>query len=285
MSNGATERKPARFIAEQEIQRDPESLSSGSLSKVYRGIWCGVKVVIKYVEVKTKEDMRSFLQEDKIWHMARHPNVVTYYGCHLPRPCFFVSEEALNGSSINFIAKEKERKRSVMWGLMHGAALGLVFLHGHMIIHGDLACRNILVDANGVAKLGDFGMSSLNGYIPTTYAGPIQWTAPECVVRNQAPSIQSDTYSLGMCIIEAATGRDPWGSLSDIEVYYKLDHQEFLTQPAELSDDQWRLVTSLCAFEPSQRCSLDEAVTQLKLFANAEANALQALSKFRRSSI
>ncbi|OWY96176.1 TKL protein kinase [Phytophthora megakarya] len=288
MSDGAIEDVPDRFIAEFEIQRDAEPFSSGSSGKVYRGIWRGAKVVIKYVEVTTHEEMRSFLHEGKIWHMARHPNVVTYFGaCHLPRPCFLVSDEAVNGSSVNYIAREKVRGRSVLWRLMHEAALGLRFLHDSKIIHGDLACRNILVDTNGSAKLVDFGMSFLKDSSPTVYVGPIRWTAPECVLRNQTPSFQSDLYSIGMCIIEAAIGRDPWGNLSDIEVHYKLAHQEFLAQPAELNDDQWRLVTSLCAFDPNQRCSLDDAIDQLTALALAEATTYTTRPQrnHRRTSI
>ncbi|POM59586.1 TKL protein kinase [Phytophthora palmivora] len=131
---------------------------------------------------------------------------------------------------------------------------------------------NIVVDSSGVAKLVDFGMSSLNGSSPTAHIGPIRWAAPECVVRNQTSSFHSDKYSLGMSIIEAAIGCDPWGQLSDTGIHYELGHRQFLAQPAQLNNDHWRLITSLCTFEPNQRCTIDFAIDQLEAFALIEAN-------------
>jgi hypothetical protein len=275
MSDATIEAVPDRFVAEHEVQRDSEPFSSGSSGTVYRGVYMGAKVVIKYVNVHSAADLGGFLQEGKIWHMARHPNIVTYYGaCHLSRPCFFVSEEAVNGSAVEFIAKSKTQGRPRVWRTMLGAAVGLRFLHENHIVHGDLKGNNIVVDASGVAKLTDLGMSFLTGSSSPSRTGAFRWTAPECLVRNAPPSFQSDRFSLGMCIIEAATGSVPWGTrVADAVVVDKLAHGEFLTRPAQLDDAQWSLVTSLCAFEPRQRCSLSDAIGQLEGFAVAAGEA------------
>ncbi|GMF40862.1 unnamed protein product [Phytophthora fragariaefolia] len=53
------------FVPEHEVQRESTSLSSGSSGTVFRGNWKGSKVVIKYVDVKSPDDMRAFLQEEK----------------------------------------------------------------------------------------------------------------------------------------------------------------------------------------------------------------------------
>ncbi|KAJ8578564.1 hypothetical protein ON010_g646 [Phytophthora cinnamomi] len=214
MSDALVGAVPDRFIPEHEVQRESTPFFSGSYGTIFRGKWTGLNVVIKYVDVNSPDDMRAFLQEDKIWHMARHPNVVTVPmgPGHRPRPCFFVSEEAVNGNAVDFLAKRNQYGRSLVWRTMHGAALGLRFLHVNNIIHGDLKCNNIVVDASEVAKLTDFGMSFVNGSGSlTSVHGPARWTAPECLVRNQQPSFQSDRYSLGMCIVEAVTGKVPWG--------------------------------------------------------------------------
>ncbi|GMF18687.1 unnamed protein product [Phytophthora lilii] len=277
MSNSLTDEVPDRFIPEHEVQRDSRPFSSGSSGTVYRGSWMGVKVVIKYVEVNSSEDMHAFLQEDTIWNMARHPNIVTYYGaCHLPRPCFFVSEDAVNGNVTEFLAKQKYYGRSLVWRMILGAAVGLRFLHRNNIIHGDMKGNNILVDTNEVAKLTDFGMSFIAGSTPTSSGGPVRWAAPECLIRKEAPSFASGIYSLGMCIVEAVTGIVPWGiHRSDVEIVDELAHRRFLPRPAQLSDDHWKLVSSLCAFEPRQRCTLSNAIHQLERFAAIEAEAEQ----------
>ncbi|OWZ12295.1 TKL protein kinase [Phytophthora megakarya] len=219
--------------------------------------------------------MKGFLQEDKIWHMARHPNVVTYFGaCHVARPCFFVSEEAENGNVPDFVYRQKRQGRSLVWRMMHGAAMGLRYLHENGIIHGDMKCNNIVVDSKAVAKLTDFGMSFELGSTRISSGGPVRWTAPECLIQKRAPSFESDKYSLGMCVVEAATGRVPWGtSCVDEQVIDQLAHRHFLPRPAELNDDQWRLVKSLCAFEAGRRCTLSDAIDQLEKFAVSEETA------------
>lgn len=133
--------------------------------------------------------------------------------------------------------------------------------------------NNVVVDGNGVAKLTDFGMSFLYGS-GTVHVGPARWTAPESLIRGEIPSFQLDTYSLSMCIIEAATGIVPWSvRREDADVRYELTHRRFVAQPEKLNDIQWELVTSLCAFDPMQRCTLSVAIDQLNAFADAEAEA------------
>ncbi|EGZ30248.1 hypothetical protein PHYSODRAFT_391381, partial [Phytophthora sojae] len=103
---------------------------------------------------------------------------------------------------------------ALVWRLLHGAALGLQFLHEKKIVHGDLKCNQILVTEEKTAKLTDFGFSfALMESKPTTSTGAVRWKAPE-LLRSESCSLtfESDVYSFGMCVVEAVSGNVPWGT-------------------------------------------------------------------------
>lgn len=92
----------------------------------------------------------------------------------------------------------------------------LDYLHGKGIVHSDIKCNNILLDASGTLKLSDFGCATRQSC--RGIGGTPLWMAPE-VLRHEPLRSAADIWSLGCTVIEMATGRPPWGdhvSLLDI---------------------------------------------------------------------
>ena len=93
----------------------------------------------------------------------------------------------------------------------------LAYLHGRCsVVHGDVKARNVLIGADGRAKLADFGCARAFGS-----AGPIGGTpafmAPE-VARGEDQGPAADVWALGCTVIEMATGRAPWSDMGDDDV-------------------------------------------------------------------
>ncbi|KAG6618766.1 TKL protein kinase [Phytophthora cinnamomi] len=280
-----TRRKPDWFIPSQEVRKDQQPFSAGSFGKVYKGWWLSTRVVVKTVIVADEKERRTFHREVRIWQKARHPNIVPFFGaCDEGSTYFFVCEEAKNGKLLDYLYHAREEGRSLVWRKLLDAALGLHFLHERRIVHSDLKCNQILVSKDGVAMLTDFGLSFLtteqSGDEETV--GAIRWKAPEVIRKDKpvAPNAQSDVYSFGMCVVEAVTSDVPWGqNMLDAVVKFHVTRQMFMPRPkAFVNDAQWELVLGLCAFDPSERMKLSDAIEMIRGFAEEEER-LQAMKE------
>lgn len=104
-------------------------------------------------------------------------------------------------------------------------AKALEALHARGVTHGDLTSANVLLDAEGVAHVADFGLSNLalggpDDGMPrrrTTFEGTLAYMAPERA-WGSPPSTAADIYGLGCILYEAATGLPPHASLDPSEV-------------------------------------------------------------------
>ncbi len=138
-------------------------------------------------------------------------------------------------------------------------ASGLDALHRKALVHRDVKPSNILIDAEGVAALGDFGLSKGTSYTELTRAGQVigtvDYLAPE-LVRGEKATPASDLYALGCVTYEVLTGRPPFaaGSALRVGVAHLEDEPVAPSErrpelPAALSD----LVLGALAKDPARR--------------------------------
>ncbi|KAG6971514.1 hypothetical protein JG688_00004419, partial [Phytophthora aleatoria] len=185
-------------------------------------------------------------------------------------------DEAKNGKLLDYLYHAREEGRSLVWRKLLDAALGLHFLHERHIVHTDLKCNQILVSKDGVAMLTDFGLSFLTTEQSEDdkTVGAIRWKAPEVIRKGNpvAPNALSDVYSFGMCVVEAVTGDVPWGQhVPDPVVKFHVTRKKFIPRPKAFnSDAEWELVEKMCAFEPSERIKLSDAIEKIRGFAEEE---------------
>ena len=98
---------------------------------------------------------------------------------------------------------------------------GMRFLHESRVIHRDLKSHNVLVDADGRAKIADFGLSStreLSASHVTGLIGTVAWTAPEVLAGDEHMRGSADVYSFGVVLWELLTGEVPWAGKPLVQV-------------------------------------------------------------------
>jgi hypothetical protein len=157
-----------------------------------------------------------------------------------------------------------------MWRLLYESALGLGYIHKQNVVHGDLKLNNILVGADGQAKMSDFGLSTVRSCSTMSKAeavdansiGALRWRAPECLTKQ--PVFASDVYSFAMCIIEAVTNAVPFYGLPDDAVRENLRNGDIPDRPDGIADDVWDLVVGMTNAVPTKRMSLQQVIERLR---------------------
>ncbi|WP_398954928.1 serine/threonine-protein kinase [Streptomyces sp. GC420] len=157
-----------------------------------------------------------FRMEAQTAARLNHPNVVGVFDFGLWDNRFYLVMELVEGRSL---AQELTAGGSLpaarVAALAAHAASGLAAAHRQGIVHRDVKPGNLLLDAEGTLKVGDFGIARFvdDPNAALTTAGQIVGTglylAPERALGRQAGP-PSDVYSLGCVLYQLLAGRPPF---------------------------------------------------------------------------
>ncbi|MCI4042654.1 serine/threonine-protein kinase [Streptomyces sp. TRM75563] len=147
-----------------------------------------------------------------------HPHLVAVFDFGAWEDRFFLVMELVEGQSLGDLLAAQERVHPEQVALIAGqAAAGLAAAHRQGIVHRDIKPGNLMLDADGSVKIGDFGIAQFVDDPSTalTTAGHIVGTslylAPERALGRTADSA-SDMYSLGCVVYQLLLGQPPFKS-------------------------------------------------------------------------
>ena len=157
-------------------------------------------------------------------------------------------------------------------------AKALEHAHSKGIIHRDIKPQNIMLLKDGMIKVADFGIASLESDIEENNGeavGSVHYIAPE-QARGQAPDARSDIYSLGIVMYEMLTGKLPYIGASDVEVAVKHMNTDPVS-PRELVPDIPEELERICL--KAMNSDMDKRYqTASELLADLEQYKAQSLA-------
>nr|ABR28347.1 mitogen-activated protein kinase [Lutzomyia longipalpis] len=175
--------------------------------------------------VNTQEQKRLLMDLDISMRSSACPYTVHFYGALFREGDVWICMEVMDTSLDKFYPKVFKNSRVMSEDILGKITIAVVnalhYLHAKLkVIHRDVKPSNILINRKGEVKMCDFGISGylVDSVAKTIDAGCKPYMAPERIDPTGNPGqydIRSDVWSLGISMIEMATGKFPystWGS-------------------------------------------------------------------------
>ncbi|KAI5019674.1 hypothetical protein ZWY2020_044562 [Hordeum vulgare] len=139
--------------------------------------------------------MRGGAQEERCVMATSAPAIVSCIGGRGRDGSTSSSRVCPGGSLAEQVASNGARRSSVR-GYALDVASGLTYLHAAGMVHGDVKSRNVVIGADGRAKLADFGCSRKAAADVPIIGGTPAFMAPE-VARGEEQGPAADVWALG----------------------------------------------------------------------------------------
>lgn len=266
----------ASAIGRFELKR---VLGQGAQSTVWLGFDPRMErnVAIKLMRCGSGVDaaaLEQWLQEARSVAALTHPNIVPVFEADVQgRQPYLVFEFVPGQTLAEHLRSQGAMPPQDAVELMLGVLGALHAAHAAGVVHLDLKPSNILIDANGQARVTDFGIAARLATTPALAGvagrGTPGYMAPEAAA-GAPPSAAMDVFSAGLVLAELLLGKAIVPETDPMRAVYRIAHEDLLLpaiSPANASDrtvdDPLRsIVQQAIARLPAQRLPSAQAMQQ-----------------------
>ncbi|XP_076887715.1 mitogen-activated protein kinase kinase kinase 1-like [Bidens hawaiensis] len=193
------------------------------------GLFFAVKEVSLLEEgSQGKQSIVQLEQEISLLSQFQHENIVRYLGTDTGDGKLYIFLELVTKGSLASLYHKYHLGDSQVSSYTRQILGDLNYLHERNVVHRDIKCANILVDASGSVKLADFGLAKatkLNDI--KSCKGTPYWMAPEVVNRkNNGYGLAADIWSLGCTVLEMLTSKIPYSHLEGMQALFRIGRGE-----------------------------------------------------------
>ncbi|KAI3864473.1 hypothetical protein MKX03_003845 [Papaver bracteatum] len=249
-----------------------KEIGSGSSGHVLlvRHKWTGQFFALKVIKMTIDENIRKHIVEElKINQSSQCPNVVVYYQTFYDNGFISIVLEYMDGGSLaDFLTKVKRIPEPHLAAISKQVLKGLMYLHHEQhIVHRDLKPSNLLINHSGQVKITDFGVSAILSCTSDqrdTFVGTYSYMSPERISAGTY-GYKSDIWSLGILLLECATGEFPYtpqeeeGWISFYELLEAIvEHPPPCAPSDKFSPEFCSFISSCAQKDPTKRPSARE---------------------------
>jgi eukaryotic-like serine/threonine-protein kinase len=196
-----------------------ERLGAGGFGEVWRAHdeLLRREVAVKRIMIGPPIDSERATREALAAARLSHPAIVALYEACAVDEAFYLISELVHGQTLAQLIAGGALADEHVLEIGHALAGALAHAHARGVIHRDVKPQNVLVpdhpqEADGAAKLTDFGGASLTGEDALTRTGDVLGTlaymAPE-QSEGREVGMQADLYALALVLYESLSGVNP----------------------------------------------------------------------------
>jgi tetratricopeptide (TPR) repeat protein len=262
-----------------------QRIGAGGMGEVFRArdLDLNRDVALKFLPEKFASDparLERFSREARAASSLNHPNIVTIHEIGTLDGAPFIVMECVEGRTLRDLITVKPLKAHRILDIGVQAAEGLAKAHDAGIVHRDLKPENLMVTADGLVKILDFGLAKLRAPMSGSHEtasdpnapthvdpnvstgtteglviGTVGYMSPE-QAAGRSVDFRSDQFSLGTILYEMVSGRRAFKRDTPVQTLSAIIEAE----PESLSainpsfSENGRVVIERClAKEPSER--------------------------------
>jgi hypothetical protein len=220
-------------------------LGRGGMGEVYlaRDRRLGRQVAVKVLPAAFAGDaarLVRFEREARSASALNHPNICTIHALgQLPDGRRFIVMEHVDGATLRTVHRERlDLPRAVEIGRQ--LTEGLAAAHDAGVVHRDIKPENVMVRADGLVKILDFGLAkvlpesamalgestrSVDASLAGGIVGTVQYMSPE-QARGQPTDARTDIWAVGAVLYELVAGHPPFDGRTTSDVVANVLHVE-----------------------------------------------------------
>src|SRR4051812_34380746 len=209
--------------------RAERRLGAGGMAEVWSAEdeVLGRRVAVKLMGGRFAEDPEfheRFRREAQAAAGLTHPNIVSIFDRSEWEGTPYIAMELVDGQTLKELVVERgPLPPEIAVGLTEQILRALGHAHRRGIVHRDVKPQNVILDAEGQAKVADFGIARA-GHSEMTEAGAMVGTV-QSLSPEQAQGLpvdrRSDLYSAGIVLYELLTGHVPFDGEAPVSVALK----------------------------------------------------------------
>jgi eukaryotic-like serine/threonine-protein kinase len=221
-------------------------IGAGGMGEVYlaKDTRLDRKVALKILPPEFAEDkdrMNRFVREAKSASALNHPNIITIHEIGESGGTHFIATEFIDGKTLNEYVKGNSLDFKSVLEIAIQIASALDEAHAAGIVHRDIKPDNVMIRANGLVKILDFGIAKLTGTknqsnlseeattikgtSPGMIIGTANYMSPE-QAKGKEVDARSDIFSFGVVLYEMISGRLPFEGETPVEIIGAILHKE-----------------------------------------------------------
>jgi serine/threonine protein kinase len=289
----ATRNEKHQFILDVDVKKKKgRPLFQTNGKSIYGAEWLPANPNLPDIVILKIDGARARKEASFYANLSLHPHVVRTFGfvCNNNNnndnnSIMLLQEYASEGSLYEILQERRTvLDEKVLIEIFLQIIDAMIYLAFNNVVHGDLACRNVLVfrfdesnPKNNIVRITDFGLSrhsQLYSLAPdaaqtTLNIIPTRYAAPEILSPDATPNVwteKSDIYSMGVLMWEAySRGTIPWLNIqNDEDIIRHVMNSNFLSQPSNCRQQYWTIILKTWSKLPSDRPTFNQLEQLLK---------------------